>query len=306
MPAFEIHPLDLRFQSSPEGIAAFLVIGPGGPVLVETGPGSTLPMLERELARFGLTPADVHDVLVTHIHLDHAGAAGWWAQRGTRVHVHHIGAPHLVDPSKLLASAHRIYGDLMKPLWGEFLAAPAECIHPLKDGDMIEVCGLKFMALDTPGHARHHMLYHLEDVAFTGDLAGIRLSGRPYLRLPTPPPEFDLSEWLASIARVRARKFSRLYLTHFGAVDEVDAHWSTVEALLAEYAERVRQAFVQGTQREAIIARFTEWEEGRQAASGLDAQARALYAAVGPVGMSVDGLIRYWSKRHHPPGDPVR
>jgi glyoxylase-like metal-dependent hydrolase (beta-lactamase superfamily II) len=295
MPSFAIHPLDLRFQNSPEGIAAYLVRGTGGPVLVETGPGSTAPTLEQELARFGLTPADVHDVLVTHIHLDHAGAAGWWAQQGARIHVHHVGAPHLIDPSKLLASAQRIYGEMMKPLWGEFLAVPAGQVHALNDGVVVEVAGLRFTALDTPGHARHHVLYRLEDVAFTGDLAGIRLSARPYTRMPTPPPEFDLATWRASLARVRALKFKRLYLTHFGAVDDVDAHWAKVEALLAEVVERVREALASGAEREAVVARIEEWEDAQQ--SGLAEADRARYAGVGPIGMSVDGVIRYWSKR---------
>ncbi len=297
MPSFQIHPLDLRFQNSPEAIAAYLVIGPGGPVLVETGPGSTRSTLERELARLGVTPAEVRDVLVTHIHLDHAGASGWWAQQGARIHVHHVGAPHLVDPSKLLASAQRIYGEMMQPLWGEFLPVPAEQVHALNDGDLVEAGGVKFTALDTPGHARHHMVYRLDDVAFTGDLAGIRLSGRPYVRMPTPPPEFELEAWQASLARVRALKFARLYLTHFGAVDDAEAHWAKVEALLTEVVERVREVLASGAQREAVVARLTEWEESRQRADGLDAEARARYAGVGPVGMSVDGVIRYWKKR---------
>ena len=297
MPDCAIHTIDLNFLSTPHAIASFAVLGPNGATIIETGPSSTLPALLEGLQALGVRPADVRDVLVTHIHLDHGGAAGWWAQRGARVHVHHIGAPHLMHPSKLLASARRIYGDQMDPLWGEFLAAPPERVRALHDGDVVEAGGLKFLALDTPGHARHHMLYQLGEAAFTGDLAGIRLSGRAYVRLPAPPPEFDLEAWLASIARVRARKLSRLYLTHFGLVDEVDAHWSRVETLLAEYAQRVRDDLARGAGRDAIVARFGEWEEARQAADGLDAQARALYAGVGPVDMSVDGLLRYWSKR---------
>jgi glyoxylase-like metal-dependent hydrolase (beta-lactamase superfamily II) len=141
------------------------------------------------------------------------------------------------------------------------------------------------------------MLYQLEAVAFTGDLAGIRLSARPYLRLPTPPPEFDLETWLASVAAMRALDFSRLYLTHFGPVEDVDEHWARVAALLPEYAERVRAGLAQGMERLQLIEHFDEVEEVRQAVCGLDEQSKGLYAGVGPVGMSVDGLIRYWSKR---------
>src|SRR5713101_4485268 len=103
MPRLEIHPLDLQFQGQPHAVASFLVLGPAGPVLVETGPGSTLPALQHGLAQYGLTPADIPNVLVTHIHLDHAGAAGWWARQGATVHVHYVGAPHLIDPERLLA-----------------------------------------------------------------------------------------------------------------------------------------------------------------------------------------------------------
>lgn len=297
MTDFTIHTLDLRFQGAPEAIASFLVLGPSGPVLVETGPGSTLDALQRELARFGLKPADIRDVLITHIHLDHGGAAGWWAQNGARVHVHHVGAPHLVDPSRLLASAQRIYGDMMKPLWGDYLASPAERVHALHDGDVVAAGGLRFLALDTPGHARHHLVYQLGDIAFTGDLAGIRLSARRHTRLPTPPPEFDREAWLASLEKVRARRFARLYLTHFGPLDDVDAHWETVARLVNDYPERVRAELERGADRDAILARFTEQEAARLAADGMSDQEQALYGSVGPMGMSVDGLLRYWKQR---------
>jgi glyoxylase-like metal-dependent hydrolase (beta-lactamase superfamily II) len=297
LPDLTIHTLDLRFQGNPEAIAAFLVLGPGGPVLVECGPGSTLETLKRELARFGVAPGDVRDVLVTHIHLDHAGSVGWWAQQGARVHVHHVGAPHLIDPSKLLTSAERIYGDTMKPLWGEYWTSPAERVNALHDGDAVKAGGLTFTALDTPGHARHHMVYQLGEIAFTGDLAGIRISGRAHTRLPTPPPEFDRDAWLASLARVQALKFTRLYLTHFGAVEEVEAQWAEAERLVKEYAERVRADLARGLDRDAILQHFTALEEARQQADGLDEEGLARYASIGPLGMSVDGLLRYWKKR---------
>ena len=124
MPTLDIQPLDLNFLGHPRTIASFLVRGPGGPVLVETGPGSTVPALQAALAQHCLQPADIHDVLLTHIHLDHAGAAGWWARQGAIIHVHHVGAPHLAQPERLLISARRIYGNQMDALWGEFLPVP--------------------------------------------------------------------------------------------------------------------------------------------------------------------------------------
>jgi glyoxylase-like metal-dependent hydrolase (beta-lactamase superfamily II) len=244
-----------------------------------------------------LTPADIPDVLVTHIHLDHAGAAGWWARQGATVHVHHVGAPHLINPERLLASAGRIYGDRLGALWGEFLAAPAGQVHALHDGDLVEAGGLQFLALDTPGHAGHHMVYQVDDIAFVGDLAGVRRPGVSHVRLPTPPPEFDLAQWLASIDQVRSRRLARIYLTHFGAVEEVDAHWDTAAALVREYADRVHKGLTQGAGRDAIVAEFVAWEQSRLQADGVAPEEWEAYANIGPVGMSVDGLIRYWQKR---------
>jgi len=293
----QIHIIDLCFQYWPESIASFLVIGPQGPTLVESGPSSTLPRLQSELARHGISPADVHDVMVTHIHLDHAGAAGWWARQGARIHVHHIGAPHLIDPSKLLSSAQRIYGDRMDQLWGEILPAASEQVHPLHDGNLIRAGGLTFVAMDTPGHARHHMVYRLGDVAFTGDSAGIRLPGRAQIQVPTVPPEFDLEEWQGSICRMRAQRLSQLYLTHFGQVDEADAHLATVASLLSQFAERVRQEMIHGASRQEIIQYLTEWKEDAQAVAAAADKAETGSSGFGSLSTYVDGVMRYWSKR---------
>ena len=293
----EIHSLDLNFQGAPQVIASYLVIGPAGPVLVETGPGSTLPILQSELARFGVKPSDVHDVLVSHIHLDHAGAAGWWSRQGARIHVHHLGAPHLIEPGKLLMSAARIYGEMMGPLWGEFLSSPANQVHALRDGDVVEAGGLRFTAFDTPGHARHHLVYQLEDVIFTGDLAGVHLPDQHHIHLPTPPPEFDLQAWLASIERVRALKPRRLYLTHFGPVDDPEAHWEKEIPLLHSVTDFIGGLLHEGLERDVIIARFTEFESARQQADELSESDRWRLSTVGPMGMSVDGILRYWHRR---------
>ena len=293
----EIVALDLHFLGAPHAIASYLVRGPAGPVLVETGPGSTLATLQAGLAAHGLAPGDIRDVLVTHIHLDHAGATGWWARQGATVHVHHLGAPHLADPSRLLASAQRIYGDLMDFLWGEFLSAPGEKLHPLGDGDAVEAGGLRFVAHDTPGHARHHMVYQLGDIAFTGDLAGVRRPESHHIRLPTPPPEFDLEAWLASLARIRGLGLSRLYLTHYGPVSDADAHWHRVAGLLPQYAEQVRAAMASGLERDGIVAEIAAWEAARLDADGIPAEHRPVYDNLGPGGMTVDGILRYWQKK---------
>jgi glyoxylase-like metal-dependent hydrolase (beta-lactamase superfamily II) len=294
--SFVIHPLDLHFLGHPQTIASFLVLGPGGPLLVESGPGSTLGALQAGLQQFGLAPEDVHDVLLTHIHLDHAGAAGWLAQHGAIIHVHQAGAPHLAQPERLLASARRIYGEQMDELWGEFLPVPEGRLRRLRDGDVVRAGGLSLTALDTPGHAGHHMVYQLDDIGFAGDLGGVRRPGIRHARVPTPPPEFDRDAWLSSIERVRGRGLSRLYLTHYGPVDDVDAHLAHVAALVDKYAGQVREALARGAEREMIVAEFGLWEQRRLEAEGVPRDQWPVYADIGPVGMTVDGLIRYWQK----------
>ena len=300
MPSFEVHALDLHFLGHPQTIASFLVHGPGGPVLIETGPGSTLPALQGGLAVYGLKPADIRDVLLTHIHLDHAGAAGWLAQQGATVHVHHVGAPHMAQPERLLTSARRIYGDQMDPLWGEFLPVPQAQLRPLRDGDVVVAGGLRFTALDTPGHASHHMVYQLEDTGFAGDLGGVRRPHIRHVRVPTPPPEFDRLAWLASIERVRSRGLARLYLTHFGPVDDVDAHLGVVAELVRQYSDLVGRLLDGGANRDTILAEFSAWERQRLEADEVPAGEWPIYADIGPVGMTVDGLIRYWHNQAKP------
>ena len=207
-----IQTLDLNFQNTPEAIASYLIWGPDGPVLVETGPGSTLPTLLENLSQQGLKPADIKHILLTHIHFDHAGAAGWWAQQGAQIYVHPFGAKHLIDPAKLIASATRIYGNKMDTLWGDILPAPAEKVTIIYDNDTVEVAGLSFQVLETPGHARHHHVYRLGDVAFTGDAAGIKIPGSPLVGLPAPPPEFDGRQRLTGCALWTFKRYTLLTL----------------------------------------------------------------------------------------------
>lgn len=288
--------LDLGFQGTPQVIASYLLEGPAGNVLVETGPGSTLPALLAGLERLGLAPGDVGDVLVSHIHLDHAGAAGWWAQQGARVHVHPRGAPHLIDPSKLLASAGRIYGDRMETLWGEVLPAPADRVVAVEDGATLEVGGLRIEAHDTPGHARHHLVYALEEVVFTGDAAGIQLPGNDWIDLPAPPPEFDLEEWLRTLERIRDLGAQTIYRTHFGPSNDVDTELSHFAEVLAEVTQWVLEMRQAGLDREVMIDDFTARIRRLAANTGLDSRQFEAYEIVNPRSMSVDGIARYLSR----------
>jgi glyoxylase-like metal-dependent hydrolase (beta-lactamase superfamily II) len=292
-----IDTLDLGFQNAPHVIAAFVLHGPDGPVLIETGPVTTLPKLHSELARCGVDPGDVRDVLVTHIHLDHSGAAGWWARQGARVWVHPVGAPHLVDPSKLMASAERIYGDRMQALWGEVLPAPAEKVMAVEDGARIEAGGLSIEVVETPGHAWHHHLYRVGDVAFAGDAAGILLPGNAWIDLPAPPPEFDLPTWKTTLERIRGLGLKTLYRTHFGPGVDAEDELRRFEEILDSSVDWVVELLDRGLERDAVVEEFSARMRGRAAEIGIDeADARA-YELANPRSMSVDGISRFLRRK---------
>lgn len=294
----KIHTIDLLFQTLERSIASYLVEGPAGVVLVETGPMTTLSTLLAKIEEHGLQPADIGHVLVTHIHLDHAGAAGWWAQQGATVFVHHVGAPHLIDPSRLWRSAGRIYGEAMERLWGEIVPAPAERVIAIEDGDTIEAAGLTFVAHDTPGHAWHHHVFQLEDVGFAGDAAGVRLVPDDWVSLPAPPPEFDLQAWQQTLQKMRALDLDALYLTHFGKVADTAEHLQRLETLLNSNTAFVREQMEAGVQRDDLVQAYRQWNRERALSTELGAGGFAgRYEAANPLFMSVDGIMRYWRKQ---------
>jgi glyoxylase-like metal-dependent hydrolase (beta-lactamase superfamily II) len=292
-----IETLDLDFQGMPRVIAAFLIHGPESPVLVETGPASALPALLDRLTERGIEPQDVRDVLVTHIHLDHAGAAGWWASQGARVWVHEVGARHLVDPSKLLGSATRIYGDEMDTLWGEITPAPADRVKPVKDGETLKVGGLSIQAIASPGHAWHHHVYRLEEAAFTGDIAGILLPESRWIDLPAPPPEFDLEVWKGTLEKLRGLGLQTLYRTHFGPTSDVEEELAVLEEILERGASWIREMIEQGLDRDRMIERFSTLMRERAVEQGSTEEDARAYELANPRVMSVDGIARYWRKR---------
>ena len=291
-----IHTLDLHFQGRPLAIAAYLIQHGGGLVLVESGPGSTLEALAQALAGRGFRLGDITHLFLTHIHLDHAGAAGYLAGQGAQVFVHPVGAPHLLKPDVLLASATRIYGERMQTLWGDFLPVPPEKLTILQDGDEVAVGGLRFTAVATPGHAEHHHAYLFEDVCFSGDVGAVRIPGYQYLRLPMPPPEFHLEKWRESVLKLQKLGFKRIAPTHFGLFDDVDWHLSTILRNLDEVEQWLVQAMPAGMSIEALRETFTGWMEEQARVIGVDEKVQAAYTVANPLGMSADGLQRYWKK----------
>jgi glyoxylase-like metal-dependent hydrolase (beta-lactamase superfamily II) len=297
-----IHTIDLHYRGRPGSIASYVIDAPGGPVMIECGPGSTVEALERGLAEHGFAPGDVRHLLVTHIHFDHGGAAGWMARHGARVYVHEFGARHLIDPSKLNASARRIYGDQMEALWGELIPIPEEQVTAVHDEDVLDVNGLAIRAIETPGHARHHHAFALENdgerLCFTGDVAACHVSGCPgYVSVPMPPPELDLEAWHASVDRLRRERFDAIYPTHFGRVDDADAHLARVNPTLTAHAECVRGLMDEGLDPAEIEERYTRWFAADAEAAGLPEAHMGFYVLDTLAGMNVSGIVRYWTKR---------
>ena len=290
--------LDLNFQGRPQAIAAYLIRSGDAVVLIESGPGSTLPGLEAGLAREGLSTRDVTHLLLTHIHLDHAGAAGWLARQGAEVYVHPVGAPHMLNPDKLIASATRIYADRMSSLWGEFLPVPQEKLHIVRESEVIGIGPLEFLPINTPGHAEHHYAYLFEDICFTGDVGGVRIPGYQYLRCPMVPPELHLKRWHESIQRLRALDFARLAPTHFGIYDDPEWQLREVEKGLENAELWLEKTMSEDPNPpiEAMRESFTTWMIEQATEMGLSEDVLKAYALANPPGMSADGLLRYWKK----------
>src|SRR5512145_2821232 len=288
--------LDLNFQGRPHAIASYLIRDGDAVVLIESGPGSTLAGLEAGLAKEGVSPRNVTHLLLTHIHLDHAGAAGWLARQGAEVYVHPIGAPHMLNPEKLIASATRIYGDRMETLWGEFLPVPEDKLHVVQDMEEIVIGNLRFLPINTPGHAEHHYVYLFEDICFTGDVGGVRIPGYQYLRIPMVPPELHLERWRESMKRLRQEKFARIAPTHFGIFDDPQWQLRAVEKAI-DHAERwMEEVMPADPSIEDLRQLFTERTIADNEKLGLSEEVVNAYQLANPPGMSADGLMRYWKK----------
>jgi len=292
--------LDLQFQNVPRVIATVVLHGKGGVALIDPGPSSTLPVLRAELDRAGMGTSDITALVLTHIHLDHAGATGTLVRENPRlrVYVHERGAPHMIDPSKLIASATRLYGDDMDRLWGEFRPVPSEVIMPLSGSERISAGGRDLEVAYTPGHASHHVSYFNRDagIGFVGDTAGIRLAPGSYVLPPTPPPDVDLEAWAHSLRSIEQYGSDTLFLTHFGPSAPAGAHLREFADHLDLASELVKASLARDGTDADREAWFTDEirRELRQTANDADAHA---YEVAGRFDLSWRGLARYWRKR---------
>lgn len=295
--------IDTGHHGNPGTIAVYAVPLPaGGFALVESGPASTRAAVEAGLEEAGLDPADLRYLLVTHIHLDHAAAAGaLLAGSDARLVVHEAGAAHMIDPSRLMASAERVYGDELEGLWGRMQPVAAERVRAVAGGERLDLGGLTVEVIATPGHAKHHVSYLLPDgTLFTGDSAGVRLQGAPVLRPALPPPDLDLEAWEGSVARMRAAGPERLVLTHFGPVsgrDATDAHLAAVLERNRAWAESVLAGLRAGEDDAALVRRVQALEDAELAAAGVLPGLRQRYKVTSDAAMTVMGVKRYYTKR---------
>ncbi len=290
-----IHIIDLHFQGNERTIASFLVETDEGPIIVETGPHSTLPYLEKGIKERGYSLSDIKHVFLTHIHLDHAGAVWVFAEYGAKIYVHPRGLKHLQDPSRLLQSAKQIYEDKMEQLWGTLKPIPGEKLIAIEHEQSIEVGSIVMKAFHTPGHAVHHIAWKLGDQLFTGDVAGVQINQGPVVP-PCPPPDINLKEWRNSLDLIRKLEVNSLYLTHFGKVDKIEQTLTELYDELHHWANWIKPHWEKGKTPAETVAEFEAHIKNRLEEKGVDADLLAKYEYANPSWMSVAGLMRYWKK----------
>jgi glyoxylase-like metal-dependent hydrolase (beta-lactamase superfamily II) len=272
-------PIDLYHLGAERVIGCYLVETDDGLALFDCGPTTAIPALEQGLALRGLALSDIRHLLLSHIHLDHAGAAGALVRKQPKlqVYVSEIGAPHLIDPTRLERSARRLYGDAFDDLWGELAPVPDQNVHVVGDATL----GLE--TFPTPGHASHHVCYLGADgTLYAGDAAGVRIQPDIYAAPPTPPPEFDLDAWNRTLDEIERLNPSRLALIHFGVVEDPKPHLEQLRRRLSAWAS---EPLPEG-----------DWLAKREAELAAESRSPEAYERAMPLWQSYAGLRRYWDK----------
>lgn len=294
--------ISLPFQGESDIVGSYLLSGGNEIALIDPGPGSVLEAQLAAILEAGFSPSTVTHVIVTHIHLDHAGMVGALLRHMPKatVYVHDRGAPHLIDPSKVVASATRIYGERMGELWGRILPVPQERVKVIADGDVLNVAGRRLEVHYTPGHAVHHVIFfdvHSGEL-FAGDAAGVRLQGIDYVRPPTPPPDLDIEAWTTSIDKLKKLRPDVLYLGHFGPTKNVVPHLERLREKLYAWGDFVLHAMRDGKDEAEIIAMLIKDTTPELQRVTDDAHTLARYDIATNYPMTVQGYMRYWQKKH--------
>ena len=294
----KIHVLDTKQLGHPGIVAATALETSDGIALFDTGPESTFKNVTAALRDSGSEPEDVRHVFLSHIHFDHAGAAWRFAESGATVYVHPRGAAHLIDPTKLIESATRIFGGDMQRLWGRIGPVPAKRVKILEDNEIVRVPPFEIRAIATPGHASHHHVYHWEDNVFGGDIAGVRIGNGPPIP-PFVPPELHVESWRESITKIRKLNAANLYLPHFGKiVGPVSEHLDLVDECVARWSEWFRDRIRAGDDESKLRSTFAELEHADLRRGGASQDDIDGYEAADPSYMAVGAAIRYWKKYH--------
>ncbi len=294
--------ISLPFQDEEEIIGAYLLTGKDELVLIDPGPESTMETLFEGIREAGFDPQNLTHILATHVHLDHTGAVGSLARLLPRanIYAHSQGSSHLLDTSKLIASAQRIYGERMHALWGKIESVPADRLRTLNHGDILNIAGRRLEVHYTPGHAIHHIIFfdaHSGEL-FAGDVAGVRLQGIDYVRPPTPPPDVDLEAWSTSLDLIKRLRPDILYISHYGAVTAIVPHLSRLRERLYDWGDFVLQQMNKGKSEEEIIGLLIKNSnpELERISSTFHDVVRYDIATNYP--MTVQGYMRYWKKKH--------
>lgn len=291
--------LDLRYAGTPGLISVFLVpTNDGGFVLLDCGPASTLEVLESGVVAAGFQMNDLRAVLLTHIHLDHAAAAGTLAcETACQIWAHPAGAMHLGNPEwKLLPSARRLYGDRLEPLFGSIQPVPEDLLREVDHGESVRIGNLSAVGWHTPGHAVHHVVWEVGSSVAAGDLAGIRLEGSTHVTPPMPPPDIDIGLWLQSIDLVLDLEPERLMLAHFGQIDDPSDHLQRLAGKIRRWAAVTREVISEGGEADDLERRLAAVDDDDAAEAKLPAELRAAYRRLCPAAENAAGLIR-WATR---------
>lgn len=294
--------ISLPFQGEEEIIGSYLLVGGNELVVIDPGPETMLEALLAAIRQAGFDPAEVTHLVATHVHLDHAGSVGSLLAHMPKaiVYAHSKGAPHLLDTTKVVASATRIYGERMNELWGKIESVPAERLKVIEGGDVLTMAGRRLEVHYTPGHAVHHVIFfdvHSGEL-FAGDVAGVRLPDVDYVRPPTPPPDLDIEAWSSSIDLLKRLRPDVLYLGHFGPSRNPTPHLERLRERLFAWGDFILGAMRDGKSEEEILAMLKAQTEPELQRVTRDPRALQRYDIATNYPMTVQGYMRYWRKKH--------